>query len=64
MASYVKINDFVEHVAEKVHNLASDTLTVALSNTAPGSESTPPPVMVLACLQMLPRSHTQICQVV
>lgn len=42
MASYVKINDFVEHVAEKVHNLASDTLTVALSNTAPGSESTPP----------------------
>lgn len=42
MASFVKLNGFVEHLAEKVHNLGSDTLTVALSNTAPGSESTPP----------------------
>lgn len=42
MATYNKIADFVEHVAEGVHNLGSDTLTVALSNTAPGSESTPP----------------------
>lgn len=42
MASFNKIADFVEHLAEKVHNLGSDTLTVALSNTAPGSESTPP----------------------
>lgn len=42
MATYVKINDFVEHVAEGVHNLGSDALTVALSNTAPGSETTPP----------------------
>lgn len=42
MASFNKISDFVEHVAEKVHNLGADTLTVALSNTAPGSESTPP----------------------
>lgn len=42
MATYVKINDFVENLAEKVHNLGADTLTVALSNTAPGSESTPP----------------------
>lgn len=42
MASYVKIPDFVEHLAEKVHNLGSDTITIALTNTAPGSESTPP----------------------
>lgn len=42
MASFVKINDFVEAVAEKVHNLGSDTLTVALSVTAPGSESSNP----------------------
>jgi hypothetical protein len=42
MAAYNKLNGFVEHLAEKVHNLGSDTLTVALSNTAPGSEGTPP----------------------
>jgi hypothetical protein len=42
MASFTKLNGFVEHLAEKVHNLGSDTITAALSNTAPGSESTPP----------------------
>lgn len=31
----MKFQQFVEHVAEKVHNLGSDALTVALSNTAP-----------------------------
>lgn len=35
MASYVKFNPFVEAVAEKIHNLGSDTLTVALTNSAP-----------------------------
>lgn len=39
MATLTKIADFVEHVAEKVHNLGSDQLIVALSNTAPGSET-------------------------
>lgn len=35
MATYQKFNAFVENVAEKVHNLASDTLKVMLTNTAP-----------------------------
>lgn len=34
MATYNKFQPFVEHMAEKVHNLGSDTLKVALSNTA------------------------------
>lgn len=34
MATYNKFQPFVEDVAEKVHNLGSDTLKVALSNTA------------------------------
>lgn len=35
MASYVKYQVFVEDLAEKVHNLGSDTLKIALTNTAP-----------------------------
>lgn len=50
MATFVKLNGFVEHLAEKVHNLGADTLTVALSNTAPGSESTPPTGSTAACI--------------
>lgn len=34
MASYNKFDSFVEAVAEKVHNLGSDTLTVALTAAA------------------------------
>ena len=41
MASFVKIPDFVKNA---VHNmdLESDTIAIALSNTAPGSETTNP----------------------
>jgi hypothetical protein len=35
MASFNKFHSFVEALAEKVHNLGSDTLKVMLTNTAP-----------------------------
>jgi len=40
MATFNKINSFVENVAEKVHNLGSDTLKVALTNSAPVATNT------------------------
>ena len=37
MANYVKYQCFVEDLAEGKHNLSSDAITVALSNTAPNA---------------------------
>lgn len=34
MATFTKFHAFVEHLAEKVHNLGADTLTIALSNAS------------------------------
>ena len=40
MAAFNKFNQFVEDVAHGVHDLATDTITVALCNTAPtGSDA-------------------------
>lgn len=40
MASYVKFNQFVQDIANKVHNLSADTFKVALSNTLPVATNT------------------------
>lgn len=40
MATFNKFNSFVEAVAEKVHNLGSDTLKVMLTNSAPVATNT------------------------
>ncbi len=40
MATYNKFNGFVADIANKVHNLGSDTLTVALTNSAPVATNT------------------------
>lgn len=40
MATFNKFNSFVEALSEKVHNLGADTLTVALTNSAPVNTNT------------------------
>lgn len=40
MAAFNKFNSFVEAEAEKVHNLQSDQLKVALANSAPVAGNT------------------------
>jgi hypothetical protein len=50
VASFNKLAGFVEHLATKVHNLGADALTYALTNTAPGSESTPPTDTAAHCV--------------
>ena len=50
MAGFNKLNGFVEHLAEGVHDLGSNQLVLALSNVAPGSESTAPTSSTTACI--------------
>lgn len=40
MAAFNKFNSFVEALAEKVHNLGSDQITVALTNVVPVAGNT------------------------
>lgn len=42
MATFNKINDFVEDLLNGVHNGSTNTFKYALSNTAPGSETSNP----------------------
>lgn len=42
MAAFNFVNDFKKDLAEGVHKFSSHTLKLALSNTAPGSESSDP----------------------
>lgn len=39
MVAFSKVNQFIEDVFEKVHNLGADTLKLALTNTAPTAAS-------------------------
>jgi|TARA_R110000868_G_scaffold143859_1_gene362475 hypothetical protein len=40
VASFNKFNSFVEALSEGVHNLGADTLTIALTNSAPAAANT------------------------
>jgi hypothetical protein len=40
MVAFNKIDSFVEALAEKVHNLGSDQLKVAITNSAPSASNT------------------------
>jgi hypothetical protein len=50
MATFNKLFGFVEHLAEKVHNLGSDQLVVALSDTAPSAQGTRPDLLTANCI--------------
>lgn len=51
MVAYTKLNGFSEQVAKGYHgNMSTASWVVALSNTAPGSEATPPTGATTACI--------------
>jgi hypothetical protein len=50
MAAFNKLNGFVEHRNHGVHNLGSNQLAIALSNTNPSSEATNPNSTTSACV--------------
>lgn len=50
MPIFRKLPGFVEHLALGVHDFGSNQLAVALSNTAPDAETTPPASSTAACV--------------
>ena len=51
MAAFVKLNGFVEHLAKGYHvNLATSVINIALTNTAPASETIPPTGAETTCI--------------
>lgn len=42
MVLALHINDFSEHLSKKVHNLSTDSIRIALSNTAPAAQGSNP----------------------
>lgn len=48
--SFTKLNGFVENLANKEIDLGSGSITIALSNTAPGAEGTPPTGTAAECV--------------
>jgi hypothetical protein len=48
--TYVKLNGFVEHQGLGLHDMAADTFTLALSNTAPAAEASDPSVLTADCI--------------
>jgi hypothetical protein len=45
MPAFNRINGFIEHLAHGVHDLSSDQLKIALSDTAPSAESVDPTIL-------------------
>jgi|VirMetMinimDraft_7_1064189.scaffolds.fasta_scaffold00592_12 hypothetical protein len=50
MATFTKLNGFVEHLSEGTHNLGANTLELALSNIAPGAETPNPALLTPDCI--------------
>jgi hypothetical protein len=50
MATFNKFNQFVEDLAEKVHNLGSDTMKILLTNTAPNVADTHVDTVLTPCV--------------
>ena len=60
MATFVKINDFVANAVENM-DLESDQLVIALSNTAPSSESSNPTADGNGILGIVPKVIKATC---